>query len=83
MLKIPKIPPSQISSEELERLFQNSGFIEEFYSPPEVPKPPSCFENEVIPEFVSEVPESKEAPLKQGLFEERALNFKEKEEELT
>ena len=91
MLKIPKIPPSPISSEELERLFQSSGFIEEFYSPPEVPKPPSCFEkeeffgeeNEAVPEFVSKVSESKETPLKKELFEERALNFKEKGEELT
>lgn len=44
MPKIPKAPSSQINSEELEQIFKNSGFIEEFYFPPEVPKPPSCFE---------------------------------------
>lgn len=44
MSKIPNPPPSQISSEELEQIFKNSGFIEEFYFPPEVPKPPSSFQ---------------------------------------
>lgn len=44
MPEIPKAPPSQISSEELERIFKNSGVVEEFYFPPEVPKPPSCFD---------------------------------------
>ena len=46
MKEIPKAPPSQISSEELEHIFKNSGCLEEFYHPPKVPKPPSCFEEE-------------------------------------
>ena len=46
MKKILKAPPSQISSEELALLFKNSGYVEEFFHPPEVPKPPSCFEEE-------------------------------------
>lgn len=46
MPEIPKAPPSQISSEALDRIFKKSDLIEEFYFPPEVPKPPSCFEEE-------------------------------------
>lgn len=48
MPEIPKAPPSQISSEELEQIFKNSNVVEEFYFPPEVPKPPPSFDEKKL-----------------------------------
>ena len=41
---IPPLPPSQISGEELQRLFQKTGLAEELFAPPpEAPSPPAFF----------------------------------------
>lgn len=54
MFKIPKAPLSRIPSKELAEFFKSSGCVESFYFPPEVPHPPSCFQQEEREELVSE-----------------------------
>lgn len=56
----------------------------------EVPKPPSCFEEEAprkesltMPELAAEISDSKETVVKKGIFTERFLNFQESEESKT